>query len=392
MTHEAQSSDPAARTGQHLFPMPTRALALLFLFVSAVSIWTNAFHGSQMDFISFWAASVLALDGNPAAAYDMYAHKAVQDQIASFPDWMPFPYPPPFLLLILPVGLLPYTLAAAVWVAGTYALYFLAAKRLLPDSGWLVACFPPVLLNGIMGQNGFLTGALFIGGALLLNRRPFVAGLLFGCLIIKPQLGMLLPFAFIAGRQWHAFAGASVSCAGLLLLALLVFGPTSYQAMAEILPMYGKIAAKGLVGWHKMAGVYSSLSLAGVPAAAAWAVHVGVALAALAVVWRVWRGPEEMPAKAAVLAAASVLVSPYLYVYDTVMLILPFFWLVKQEKDIRILVLLWLIPLINVAQSWGFNETVNLMPLVPISLLVLIWRRLYGRKTLGSRKLVPQAQ
>lgn len=153
-----------------------------------------------MDFISYWAASVLALGGNAAGAYDIQVHKAVQDGVALFDPLMPFPYPPPFLVMIFPIGLLPYAVAPAVWIAGTYALYFAAAKRLFPNSGWLVAAFPPVLLNAIMRQNGLLTAAFFIGGALFLPKRPFVAGLLFGCLI-KPQLGLLLPFAFIAGRS-----------------------------------------------------------------------------------------------------------------------------------------------------------------------------------------------
>jgi hypothetical protein len=361
------------RIADRLFPHSSRLLAYAFLFVGALSVWTNVFHLRQMDFISFWAASVLALDGNAAAAYDIAAHKAVQDQVAIFEDLMPFPYPPPFLIFILPLGLLPYTLAAGLWVVGTYTLYFASAKRLLPGSGWLVAAFPPVLLNGMMGQNGFVTAAIFIGGALLLPKRPFLAGLLFGCLIIKPQLGLLLPLAFIAGRQWHAFAGAAASCVGLLLLGLLLFGSSSYQAMAEILPLYGKIAAEGLVGWHKMAGIYPSLSLAGLPSAAAWMVHIFIALAAVALVWRVWSGPFDTGAKAAALAAASVLASPYLYVYDTM--------------------LLWCVPLINIAQIWGYNETVNLMPLVPVTLLLLICRRLFWTPSQRAHSpLSPQAQ
>lgn len=379
---------------RRLFPLSSRIFAYLFLFVSAVSVWTNVYHHQQMDFISYWAASVLALDGNPAAAYDIQIHRAVQDKIGDFDTLMPFPYPPPFLILILPVGLLPYTLAAAMWVVGTYAIYFVTAKRLLPHSGWLVAAFPPVLLNGIMGQNGFVTATMFIGGALLFPKQPFVAGLLLGCLIIKPQLGLLLPFAFIAGKQWRAFAGATISSIGLVLLGLLFFGLDSYLAMVELLPIYGRIAAEGLSGWHKMSSVYASLSLAGLPAGVAWGCQFLVALAALAFVCHVWRLPVELTAKAAALAAGSVLVSPYLYVYDTVLLILPFFWLARRGADLRLLAGLWCIPLVNIAQSWGYNETVNLMPLVPIALLLLIRRQLTetARNRLKAAEMVPQTQ
>jgi hypothetical protein len=359
-----------------IYPKTMRAFAYVFLFVSALCIFHNIRSAQQIDFISFWAAAKLALQGNAAAAYDIEAHKAVQDGLRAFATKMPFAYPPPFLLVVLPLGLLSYQIAAALWIAGSYLLYFHAAKRLLPNSGWLVAAFPPVLLNGMIGQNGFLTAALFVGGALCLARRPFVAGLIFGCLIIKPQLGMLLPLAFIAAGQWRAFAGAALSSAGLLLLAWFAFGTGAYAGMIEIAPVFASIASDGLVGWHKMGSVYASLRLAGLPPGAAWTVHILVALAAAAAVWAVWRRPVDPFAKAAVLAAASMLVSPYVYVYDAMLLILPILWLVGAGVDRRLIIALWLIPLISFLQSFGFNETVNLMPLLPIALLFLICREL----------------
>jgi hypothetical protein len=359
-----------------LFAIPARALGGLFIFATALSLWHNAFNLQQMDFISFWAAARLALDGHPAAAWDIAAHKAVQDGLRQFTGLMSFAYPPPFLLMLLPFGLLPYVLAAPVWIAGSYAALFGAARRLLPDSGWLIAAFPPVLLNGIVGQNGMLTAALFIAGALALPKRPFLAGLLLGCLVIKPQLALLLPFALAAGREWRAFAGAACSSLGLLLLALLAFGSQAYAAMFEIAPFYSRIAADGLSGWHKMASVYASLRLAGLPATLAWAGQGAAALAAAALVCAIWRRDLETPAKVAALAAGSMLVSPYLYIYDMVLLIAPFFWLAAQGEDRRLLAALWCLPLVGIAQMWGFNDTVNLMPLAPAALLFLLARRL----------------
>lgn len=104
--------------------------------------------------------------------------------------------------------------------------------------------------------------------------------------------------------------------------------------------------------------------------------------------------PSRPRAKTAALAAASVLVSPYLYVYDTVLLVLPFLWLPKREKDLRLLAVLWCLPLISIAQYWGYNNTVNLMPLVPVGLLLLIYRELFGnpRRMPAQARLAQQAQ
>jgi hypothetical protein len=231
----------------------------------------------------------------------------------------------------------------------------------------------------MVGQNGFLTAALFIAGMLCLQKRPFVAGLILGCLVIKPQLGFLLPIAFIAAAQWRAFAGAALSSLGLLLAAWIAFGTEAYAGMIEIAPMFASIAADGLVGWHKMGSVYASLRLAGLPSEAAWTLHILIATAAAAAVWIVWRRDADLRAKAALLGAASMLVSPYIYVYDTMILVVPMLWLVASSIDRRIVLALWLIPLITFLQNFGYNETVNLMPLVPIALLVIICRELKRR-------------
>ena len=234
-----------AEIGAGPYPRAARWMAMAILFVGATAIWVNLFHVSQTDFISYWAASVLALDGNPAAAWDWQAHAAVQAKLVQFEGLMPFPYPPPFLLLLLPFGLLPYPVAAALWIVATFAFYFAVARRVWPGSGALIAAFPAVLANAIVGQNGFLTAAIFILGLALLGRRPFLAGLVLGCLVIKPHLGLLLPVAFIAAGQWRAVAGAAASSLGLLLLGLIAFGIESYRAMFDLMPLYAPILSEG---------------------------------------------------------------------------------------------------------------------------------------------------
>src|SRR4051812_38838111 len=62
------------------------------------------------DFVSFWAAGRLAAEGQPAAAaYDPLRHGAVEHLAVrgAWPGYTPFPYPPSFLLICLPFGLLP---------------------------------------------------------------------------------------------------------------------------------------------------------------------------------------------------------------------------------------------------------------------------------------------
>jgi hypothetical protein len=357
-------------------------LASALFFVTCLSVFSNFVHPRETDFLAYWAAAKLAANGHPQAAYDPAAIAAVQATVILSHVRMPFGYPPAFLLLIVPLGLIPCAIAFAGWIVATGTAYLAAARRLFPGHGWIAAAaFPPVVVSGIIGQNGLLTAALVMAAATALPRRPFIAGLFMGCLVIKPQLALLYPLAFVAGGQWRAFAGAAVAATGLSLLALLSFGPGTYMAMGHEAALFASIVTSGNTGWYKMASVYSALRLAGLGNQPAWACHILVALAAAAMTAIVWRGRHDLSAKMAVLVAASMLVSPCLYVYDTVVLLIPLLWLLGQGESRRWLVPLWLLPIPSIAQNWGFNRSIDLMPLLPIALLLLIGRRLRPRRS-----------
>ena len=349
------------------------AMAILVILVSITEFFWNAANPTDRDFISFWGAAQLALAGDPAAAYDQARLHEVQSAVATFVNGngMPFPYPPAFLLLVTPFGLLPFAVSLALWSAATFAVYFVLVRRMFPQSGWLAAAFPPVFINAAIGQNAFVTAAIFIGGMLLLERRPFAAGLLLGCLVIKPQLGLLLPIALLAARQWRAIAGAAISSLGLLAVGAAVFGAAATEAWLAQMPLYVNIGRDGLVGWHKMASVYAALRQAGAGLELAFAGHLLVAAVAAILVWRVWRSNAEAPAKAGILAAATLLASPYVFPYDAVLLVVTFFWLAQRGAPALPLAILWCLPILTIAQSASVHGPVNLSPAVPIGLLIL---------------------
>ena len=351
-----------------------RWLAILSLTVIATGVLVNWRYPYLMDFLSYWAAAVLAVGGSPEGAYDITLHHAVQQRAFAFDTKLPFGYPPPYLLLLMPFGLLPYAASAGVWIAATLAAYAAAVRRVMPDWAATAIAFPPVAICGISGQNGMLTAALFMAGLSKLGMRPFVAGMIFGCLAIKPQLGVLLPLAFIAGREWRSFAGATVAVIMLIAASLIAFGTAPWLGFFGQSALFAAIATDGLVGWHKMASVYTSLRLAGLANPAAWAVHIACAVAAAIAVWHVWRNSTDSLTRGAILAPASLLISPYLYVYDQILLIISLYWLAQQGISRKWLVLLYLLPLTTIAQFWTANPTINLAPLTSLAALILVWR------------------
>lgn len=87
-----------------------------------------------------------------------------------------------------------------------------------------------------------------------------------------------------------------------------------------------------------------------------------------------------LAAKGAVLAAATMLASPYLYLYDATLLAVPFLWLMNQGADRRLLALLWLAALLGVAQNWVLTQLPSPMPLVSLTLLWLCVRNALPRR------------
>ena len=352
--------------------IPAMTVALLFLFIAVTALVTMLGDPYQMDFVSYWAGAQLAVDGDPAGAYDLALHRSVELGAIPLRGALPFAYPPCFLLLLAPFGLLSYPVAAFDWVLLGFAAYCAALRRWAPAMPWLALSFPPLLVNVITGQAGFLSAAALIGGLVLLPRRPLVAGLLLGLLVMKPQLGLVLPLALLAGREWRALAGAAASAAGLAALSLLVFGWTPWQAWLANAGLIASIASEGLAGWHRMASVYGALRLAGSGAGLAWTLHAAVALAAAAAAALLWHRRVELEARVGALAAATALASPYLFVYDMLILVAPFLWLVGRGRHLLLLGLAWAILFLALIQVSGLSGGPNLMPLAPIILLALI--------------------
>lgn len=371
-------------SGEGRLRLPAMTVALLFLFVAVVALVTMLSDPYQMDFVSYWAAARLADAGNPAGAYDIALHRSVELGAISLGGALPFAYPPCFLVLLAPFGLLSYSAAAADWVLLTFAGYCAAMRRWAPAMPWLALSFPPLLANVVTGQSGLLTAALFVGGMALLPRRPLAAGILLGLLIVKPQLGLLLPLALLAGREWRAIAGAAVSAAGLILLSLILFGWAPWQGWLGNAGLIASIAGEGLAGWHRMASVYGALRLAGSPAGPAWAAHILVALAAAAAATYLWYRRADPGARAAALAAATALASPYLFVYDLSILVVPFLWLIGQRRALPLAGLAWAILLLALVQMAGWSGGPNLTPLAAIVLLASILVQPRGLSTSAS--------
>jgi arabinofuranan 3-O-arabinosyltransferase len=277
------------------------------------------------DFVNVWAAGRLALDGAAPAAYDWTLHRAAEVRAIGydFDGYYGWHYPPPAFFFAAALATLPYLVAAVVWLVTTLAAYAAAIAGILGlRTGVLFALgFPAAIWNVTAGQNGFLTAAL-IGGTLgLLERHPVLAGVCLGLLTYKPQFGLLFPIVLIADRRWLTVAVAALTAIALAALSWLVFGSASWEAFVHWAPLSSRaLIDEGALDWYRLQSVFALVRAHGGSEPLAWTVQGIVSFVlAIGLAW-LWKSRVAFELKAAALAAGALLATPYLFMYDLVVL------------------------------------------------------------------------
>ncbi len=329
------------------------------------------------DFDTFWAGAWLALHGHAAAAYAPDAIKAAEAVGAQVPgnQLYVYLYPPTFLALSLPLAWLPYLAALPLFLAASYALMFAPLRRILPPAWPAIAilAFPAAMLNAVIGQNGCLSAGCFGGAAWLLERRPALAGMCLGLLVYKPHLAIGAPFVLAAARRWTALAACALTAAGLIVFSWAMLGTGTWRAFLATVPLIRAMLQSTDV-WPKMMSAYAAARLLGAGPYFAAALQVGVALGALVCVLMVGARRPGAGAEIAVIVAAAMLCSPYVWDYDQVCLAVPMAWVAAEggrlgwrSGERTILAALYLLPVLARALNLAIG-----LPIAPLLLLALL--------------------
>ncbi len=307
------------------------------------------------DFIAFWTVADLALREELALAYDVTAIQAAERQLLGVEQWgvIPWLYPPTFVLLLLPFGLLPYLSALALWQTLPLVGFMLVMSRIgLPTLLFcLILLSAAVIQTIVTGQNGLLVALLMAGGLLSLERHPRIAGVLFALVTFKPQLALLVAPALVIGGQWRALGAMMAALAVLIIITVTAFGAEPWLAFFQNLSYAQNQVALGNLPWRRMPTIFVAARMSGLDAAPAQLIQGVVALGvAVGVAWAWWRrAPFNL--RAALLVAAIPLVTPFAYDYDLVILLLPIAWLILESQraplkhaEIAVMVLVWMLP------------------------------------------------
>jgi hypothetical protein len=379
-----------------------RALALILfcgVLGSAILIFMS-YTGTKplaLDFDAFWAAGRLAVTGHAAQAYDNAAIEATERAATNLaPGYLAFYYPPSFLLLCVPLGLLGFAASLCVFLSAEMSLLLAGLRKILPQRwAWLpLLSFPGFLMNALSGQNAPLTASCFCGAAIWLTSRPILAGMCLGGLVCKPQLAVCVPLALLAARRFRALIACGLTATALCVASYLALGGGVWRGFLANAPNARADIETIAIKWPKLQSAFGTVRLAGGGVALAYEVQAVVsALVVIVLLGASWRRPGAR-IEASLMVCAALLFTPFLYDYDLAILAVPMACLMAaaQETTFRswekaALLSAFLLPL--VARAFGMGGGIIIGPPFVALLMGVLARRAGLLARQGVQRAIP---
>ena len=298
------------------------------------------------DFLQEWIGGQILLDGDADRLYDWkYARQLQHDPQRTGFEWAPdqyYPivYPPFYYALLTPLARLDCLTAAREWCLVNGLAYCLAfallateCSRFTPQARWfplIAILYSPVLLSLNMGQkSGFLLLLFATTYTLYANRRPAWAGLIFGGLLFKPQLAIVLLAAMVLRREWRFLAGFLVSASAAAAMSLWI-GIQPCWDFLQVALSAGRYMEHGGYQWEHAHNLWCGIR-GFFPGGQLGVAAVAFGLVAALLVGLVMRSSRPTAAPDSLEQAEwfgmvvllTILLSPHFFTYDLSLLILP---------------------------------------------------------------------
>jgi Glycosyltransferase family 87 len=339
------------------------------------------------DFANWWTSARLALSGEAIKLYDPPAYiEAMHRMLSPALDNHIWSYPPHALLLALPFGLAPYFWALALWTMSTFTAFLFAVRpaRGAADRAWLalaVVLMPATLINLFAGQTGLLVGALLIGALRVVETRPALAGVLLGLATIKPQLGAVMPLAFICIGAWRAIAVAIATTFMLVAASILIFGAQAWAGYFSVtIPLQSDMLeqSKGFFA-YMMPSSFVAARLVGLSVGFATATQGAVSVAAALLCIGALRQTPAVALRNAIAMVTALCLSPYVFNYDMTAASAALLVLARSRPNLPrttsyLIALALLAPaLVMIVNPLGFP----IIPITNLALLAMLAREAY---------------
>ncbi|MEM6589141.1 MAG: glycosyltransferase family 87 protein [Pseudomonadota bacterium] len=374
----------------------TLGVAVMFFVDTNSKLEAGDTQSVEIDFFVFWGAAKLAAAGVPLEALNPESVREAAGVTGE--EWMPWSYPPAFLLALTPLASLGFQAAWAAFVAVSIAAIVLATRPLVGGRlpllciAALAPAFGPALL---MGQTSTLWAAGLVAAMVALkNNRLILAGMFLGLLTFKPQMGLLIPVALIAMGAWPSVVSAALSCAVIMGTATLVFGWDYWPGWLEMTALHSDTVRSSISEVILMVSPYSMFSGMGIPEQIALNLQLPITVFCAAAVFLTWRREQvNLDAKAAVLITSILLSSPYLWFYETALLAPAALFMLRagilrlEPWGICLGIAMWLGLALHVMASMEWNEADILrFYIVPLTVAALLTCLNHVRKANGAHQ------
>jgi len=311
-----------------------------FLYVH--TMWTpglldRAGRFKSADYVQFYVMGSLVRDGQTGGLYDPQAHLAEgRRRIASdLGIYAAHPnYGPQVALAFAPLAALPFGASLLVFLLLSAVGYGVAVWMVWRDCDALrphgrvvavLAAASPLFV--IVVRYGQASAVSLLACALALTalrrERGFLAGLAIGCLVYKPQLGILFAIVFLVARQWRVVSGALVAVAVQLGLGWWLAGSQTMMRYGSELWLLAR--DPGLIQIHpsELHSIRGLVHLL-VPSEPVVALVSAAALvAAIVLAVRTWSSNAPLEIRFGEVILLTILASPHLITYDLLLLTVP---------------------------------------------------------------------
>lgn len=299
---------------------------VLIAFTTGMLSGGHPMHVINVDYANYWMAGQMTLSGRQQElfSFPVYFSHMRATFGADYPihNWG---YPPHFLLLLWPLGLLSYKTGLVAFLTATFVLFVWAVavfrKAYAPHSDLrllMLALFGYSLMMIYTTQNGFLTSALLLLGLAWMKTRPAAAGLAFALLTIKPQLGLLIPVLLLLDRNWRTFIWAGVFTLALIGLSAALFGVQSWTAYVTETMAYQRSVMTDWSGifLRMMPTTFASMRTLGFSPDTAYLVQWPVSIVGAGLVFWAWRRQRDPLQRMFTMVCGTFVISPYAFNYD----------------------------------------------------------------------------
>jgi alpha-1,2-mannosyltransferase len=349
--------------------------AILFSFGISVLIAVFACQGASTltgrlggDYPAFYGAGRIIASGDWQDLYS--ASRQIEAQKTLFPNedlhLLPFSYPPFVALAYYPFSLFNYRISYLIHTIFMIGALILTIQLIRPFNTLidryplcalaLTLSFYP-LYRAILGGQNIATLLLLIIGSwrLVLARREWLAGLVLGLLLFKPQFAIPLIGLYVLSGRWRVGLGSVCTAAVLYAISSWVSGPLWVVSWTKFTWWFSQTDAAvnraNSISWlgffEAIGGTNSQVALI-----LGWIMILLTAIGLL-LLWTIPGRREDITAQLAITMPALALMPPHVMYYDLSLILFSFAVMTSTnfEKYLPIFGLVWLLSFSQVISN-----------------------------------------